>query len=31
MKRWFAFIWEVLHEIGQSRARSHLRRGGWDY
>lgn len=31
MKRWFTVIWEVLHEIGQARARQRLNSRGWDY
>jgi hypothetical protein len=31
MKRTLDFIWEVLYEIGQARARQRLGRHGWDY
>jgi hypothetical protein len=31
MKRTLDFIWEVLREIGQARARQRLGRQSWDY
>jgi hypothetical protein len=31
MKRVLDFIWEVLQEIGQARARQRFGRQGWDY
>lgn len=31
MKRTLDFIWEVLQEIGQARARQQLARRSWDY
>jgi len=31
MKRIFKFIWEVLHDIGQARARQRLHSRSWDY
>jgi hypothetical protein len=31
MKRWLTFVWEVLHEIGQARARQRLNYRSWDY
>ena len=31
MKRALDFIWSVLREIGEARARSRLTHGSWDY
>jgi hypothetical protein len=31
MKRALDFIWDVLQEIGQARARQRLMHSNWDY
>lgn len=31
MKRWLTFVWEVLQDIGQARARQRLNYRNWDY
>lgn len=32
MKKFFNFIWEVLEDMGQARARHHMKhQGRWDY
>lgn len=31
MKRTLNFIWDVLREIGEARARSRMSHGSWDY
>jgi hypothetical protein len=31
MKRTLDFIWEVLQEIGEARARQRLGHNSWDY
>jgi hypothetical protein len=31
MKRTLDFIWDVLREIGEARARQRLGHSGWDY
>jgi hypothetical protein len=31
MKRALDFIWDVLCEIGEARARQRLGHSGWDY
>jgi hypothetical protein len=31
MKRTLDFIWDVLREIGEARARQRLDHGSWDY
>lgn len=31
MKRALAFVWDVLYEIGQARARQRLTSRSWDY
>lgn len=31
MKNTLDFIWDVLREIGEARARRRMEHGGWDY